>query len=89
MLTKSYIGAANNAYTQGCVYTLHTMHRTRMYVHKIFKTNDTSHSSEKGGSVKGGRFQNYYYYKLVKTFHQKPKTKVSEGTEVSGGRREI
>ena len=29
------------------------MHRTHMYVHKIFKTNDTSHSSWKGGEGKG------------------------------------
>ena len=53
MSPESSNGAVNNAYTQGCVYTLHTMHRTHMYVHKIFKTYDTSHSSRKGGEGKG------------------------------------
>ena len=55
MSPKSCIGAVNNAYTQVCVYTIRTMHRTHMYVHKIFKTSDTSHLSGEGGGVREGR----------------------------------
>ena len=55
MSPKSSIGAVNNVYTQVCVYTLRTMHRTRMYVHKIFKKTTHHIRPGKGGEGRGSR----------------------------------